>query len=411
MKILFVSDTCSRDKYDSIDKQRTVRLLGAQQKLFDLVIKGLASNGRIEVECLTAVPVSASSHPRRLWREEKEGIAGNLLYHYIGFLNGKYLRFITCCLSVAKACRKWLNKHAHEPSKVVICDPLLAHCATAAARTARRNGCKVVAFVTDIPRYISAIGISSHGRIRQILQRAYNRFSTREMLRYDAYILLTESMNDIINPEGKPYIIMEGCADIGMMNARNRLEDKDVPRTIVYAGGIHEKFGVEKLARAFSKSNLHDIRLHIYGAGEHIGVIEAIAGKDRRIEYMGILPAEEIVKREAAAVLLVNPRPAGEEFTKYSFPSKTTEYMATGTPVLSTRLPGIPEEYSDYILWFDGETEDEMKARLEEVARMDSRELHAFGKRTKDFAMREKNNVEQAGRILVFIGELLTGND
>lgn len=58
------------------------------------------------------------------------------------------------------------------------------------------------------------------------------------------------------------------------------------------------------------------------------------------------------------ATLLVNSRFTIEEFTKYSFPSKNMEYMASGTPLLTTKLPGMPQEYYPYVFLFDEETID-----------------------------------------------------
>ena len=58
---------------------------------------------------------------------------------------------------------------------------------------------------------------------------------------------------------------------------------------------------------------------------------------------MGCVTNDEIVRLQCEATLLVNPRPSDKEFCKYSFPSKTIEYMASGTPVLMTKLPGVPD--------------------------------------------------------------------
>ena len=67
------------------------------------------------------------------------------------------------------------------------------------------------------------------------------------------------------------------------------------------------------------------------------------------VKYKGVAPNAVIVEEELKATLLVNPRPTGEEYTKYSFPSKNMEYMASGTPVLTTCLPGMPAEYNEYV--------------------------------------------------------------
>ena len=49
------------------------------------------------------------------------------------------------------------------------------------------------------------------------------------------------------------------------------------------------------------------------------------------------------------ATILVNPRTSEGEFTKYSFPSKTMEYLLAGKSVVINRIPGIPEEYFNYV--------------------------------------------------------------
>jgi len=47
--------------------------------------------------------------------------------------------------------------------------------------------------------------------------------------------------------------------------------------------------------------------------------------------------------------LLLHPRPVNSPVTLYSFPSKLIEYLASGTPVLSTRLKSIPIDLLPYI--------------------------------------------------------------
>ena len=63
-----------------------------------------------------------------------------------------------------------------------------------------------------------------------------------------------------------------------------------------------------------------------------------------RIEFLGMLPRTDVLELQSKATILVNPRQPVGDFTKYSFPSKTIEYMASGTPLLMYKLPGIPEE-------------------------------------------------------------------
>ena len=104
-----------------------------------------------------------------------------------------------------------------------------------------------------------------------------------------------------------------------------------------------------------------------------------------------------------AATLLVNPRPTGEEYVKYSFPSKTMEYMSTGTPVLTTVLPGMPREYYPYVYLLEDETADGIAAKLREIFALTDEALFQKGCAAREFVLKEKNNVRQAGRILAML--------
>ena len=125
-----------------------------------------------------------------------------------------------------------------------------------------------------------------------------------------------------------------------------------------------------------------------------------IAAEDDRIFYGGMLLNTEIVDKEQEATLLVNPRPTEEEYVKYSFPSKTMEYMASGTPVLTTVLPGMPKEYHPYVFLLEEETADGIAKMLKEVLSQSDEALFQKGRDARRFVLEQKNNVIQAGQIL-----------
>ena len=143
-----------------------------------------------------------------------------------------------------------------------------------------------------------------------------------------------------------------------MRDLRPGLEKKTSPRSVFYDGGVSKQYGLADLVEGFRMADIPNARLEIYGPGDYVPELQKIAEEDSRIIYGGMLMNSEIVEREQQATLLVNPRPTHEEFVKYSFPSKTMEYMASGTPVLTTRLPGMPKEYYPYVSFIDEETAD-----------------------------------------------------
>ena len=128
--------------------------------------------------------------------------------------------------------------------------------------------------------------------------------------------------------------------------------------------------------------------------------LQQIAAEDDRVFYGGMLLNTQIVEKEQEATLLVNPRPTGEEYVKYSFPSKTMEYMASGTPVLTTVLPGMPKEYHPYVFLLEDESEDGIAAKLKEVLEQSEEDLFRKGCEAREFVLKEKNNVIQAKKIL-----------
>ena len=165
----------------------------------------------------------------------------------------------------------------------------------------------------------------------------------------DRYILLTQAMNDYIGNQSKPYVVLEGHSDITMGQRIPSMEKKTKPRGVLYAGSICAQYGLKNLVEGFLQADIPNARLEIYGSGDYVPELQAIAQKDPRVFYGGMLLSSEVVEKEMEATLLVNPRPTDEEFVKYSFPSKTMEYMASGTPVATTVLPGMPEAYHPYV--------------------------------------------------------------
>lgn len=220
------------------------------------------------------------------------------------------------------------------------------------------------------------------------------------MSSFDLYVLLTSQMNELVNPNMKPHIVMEALCDLSMANTDVRQEEKSSPRTVIYAGGVHERYGLKMLAEAFVQANISDTRLVYYGSGPYVEEYIKLCAANPNLEYRGVAPNDEIVAEEMKATLLVNPRPTTEEFTKYSFPSKNMEYMASGTPLLTTNLPGMPEEYHQYVYLFEEESVQGYADALRKVLSLPADIIYAKGGQAKMFVLQDKNYLVQAQRVL-----------
>lgn len=406
MNILIITNSCSIKKYNEIEKNRRINVLGAQQKFFNFVIRGLAHEKKNRITVLVVPPVSASSYDRYKWEYEEETVEENLTYCYLDFLNGRYLRYITQLFSSGRIALEWMKKHNKHDS-IIICDPLIVHSSSIVQILSKMYEFKTVCIITDLPMFVTDVIKNRFSNYKICMLNIYDYFTYKFMKIFDAYILLTRQMNKLVNPYDKPSIVLEGISDASYDNNCFNKKSKMVePKICLYAGGIYARFGVLKLAKAFSLTKNKGWELHFYGTGNEVEELKNFCKSHANIKYFGTAPQSEIVNIERNASLLVNPRPSAEEYTKYSFPSKTTEYMTSGTATLSTRLPGIPEDYYPYLYWFDDEDLYGMVKTLDDIMQKPLDELNEFGKKGQEFILMNKGYIVQGERIIKFLSQI-----
>lgn len=137
---------------------------------------------------------------------------------------------------------------------------------------------------------------------------------------------------------------------------------------IVYAGGLHESYGIKLLVDAIEGLDKNiPIDLMLYGKGDQLEYIREKSIIDGRIKYMGFCGNSELVPALLNADLLINPRPSSQDFAVLSFPSKLIEYLATGIPVLTTRIQSIPLEYRELFFYIEDESVEGIQQALLEV--------------------------------------------
>ena len=105
----------------------------------------------------------------------------------------------------------------------------------------------------------------------------------------------------------------------------------------------------------------------------------------------------DLLMDEVTAVLEIFE--SNEEYTKYSFPSKNMEYMSSGTPVLTTKLIGIPDEYFNYTYLIEEENTDGIKNKLIEIFSKSKNELKKVGRKAQLYVLKNKNKRVQGKKI------------
>ncbi len=290
--------------------------------------------------------------------------------------------------------RRWCKSN---PDGVVVIDYLRER-AMAISTICKRHKVKNVCVITD--RHEIYENDSTLNKIMQTIKLMKSKKTADNATHL---VLLTKYMNPEYNRTNKPYIISEGLTDSKLIHTKKN--KKTTEKIIMYAGGVSRKNGVALLVEGFIMANIPDASLHIYGSGDYTNELRKIAEFHNNIEFFGVVPNDAIVENQKEAFLLVNPRPSDQEFTKYSFPSKNMEYMASGTAALFTKLPCIPEEYLDKSFYIEDESVKGFADKLKSIMSMNEDDVYKLGQKAREFIMNEKNNVVQANKILDMVNK------
>lgn len=390
MKIIYVNRGASPSLYAAYMKKYKNRMQQQGQKYNQLLMEGLAENGA-EVVSLSTRPINRAITSQKFFKGEKER-ENNIDYDYIPFFNIKGLRELSVFFGIFF---RILFAKGKKKDTFIVCDGLNIAASYGTVIAARLKGIKTVGIVTDVPGHLSyAKTVSKNQKINLFI-----------MKKFDSYLLLTEQMGEIVNPDNRPYIVLEGHADMSMADKPCGLEYKADKRICLYAGSLMKIYGIGELIKGFITADIPDTELHIYGSGDFEKQLSKLIEKHENIKYFGVAPNSEIVEAEIRAALLVNPRPSGEDYTKYSFPSKNMEYMASGTPVLTTKLPGMPKDHLEHVYLIEEENAEGIAEILKEIFAKPPEEIDLKGRRAKEFIIREKNNIKQAEKLVKMIKE------
>lgn len=379
--------------------------IGMSNHNFEMsIINGLCRLTDINLSCITIPKVySYPYNNKRIYTKAEHYQYKNSEIYSIGFLNIPVLRelcsTILCALKLIKlkvrAKSNRVNIIMNTPSNSFFYAIRLAKLFTS------WNNQTLTVVIPDIPSLIT--GMDKQNFIKSILLSYTDRNAINKASKANGLVLLTEAMMHFIN---KPirHIVMEGIVDVDTMDIKecNSYSNSHI-QVILYTGTLRRIFGVMNLIRAFSDIHDNDVELWICGTGDSESDIIEATKKDKRIRFFGFVDSETALKMQHQATILVNPRTSDGEYTKYSFPSKTLEYMLAGKAVIINKLPGIPEEYYKYVYTPKDESVDALSECIVRVLRMDITTRDEVATKGREFILRNKNSKVQMQRIVELI--------
>lgn len=395
MDILFLGSIYSEHLVSTYQSNCKRGYQFAAQALQTSLIQGLIDNNtNLSVITIPCVPTFPFSYRSPFLKSDDFIFNGNKMGYSIGRINVPIFKYE---LGWKKRIDQWLLRT--KCKKYILIYSLCAKFFEIAKYIKTKYSDVIIGVVVaDLPEYMAwnkyytLLGLKK--RDENIIYKNFQYI--------DKFILLSKHMTEKLPLGERPWVVMEG-----IFNSSEDIVDTSIfqrkPKVMLYTGNINKRYGIMDAVNAFISLPNNDISFWICGFGDSEGAIKEIANRDKRVVYLGAVPRSKVLQLQREAYLLINPRHSNEEFTKYSFPSKTMEYLASGTPTLMCKLACIPEEYANFLFYIEEESIEGYKNAIINVFEKDEYYLWSFGGKAKQFILNNKTPYMQVKKIIDFL--------
>lgn len=395
-KILWLGPYAVGEYFDTLLDEKTY-VQTAANRVEGYYINEIYAQTKVPIDIISALitqPYPAS--PRKKIDEDNTRISDNIMLYNVPFINRPYLSVVSQKKSLKKRVQQWCKENQGKNVWVIIYSMRLPLLKCVNIIKNNFSDAKVINIIPDLPQYMRG----DTAFLRQLAMESYKKRIWNAQKGVDLFSIYTEKMKDYLPCEKKDTIVVEGLFDGSNLNKKPRTQSNKGTKIVLYAGGLSEQYGLDILVEAFRFLENKGLELHVYGQGSYLNRLQELEQELPNVKYKGFVSPEQAFEKICEADLVVNPRPSSPEYTKYSVPSKIFEYMASGTPVLMTRLPGVLKEYFNYVYVIEEETTEGIAKAIEAVFEIDEQERIDMANRAADFILKEKSAKNQVGRLI-----------
>lgn len=398
LPVVFLGGIFTPDQTDYVLTQSTGNIQNAADAFQKNIIHGLTENTGADVSIVN-LPFIGSypylfSEPQFPGTREEVFDAVKLVG--MPFVLGRPWKTFSRFLAAAKGLAE---VDTHRGSVILIYSAHLPFLAAALLQKLRKRDTRACLVLPDFPEFMD-----ERGKLYAIAKAVESHLFRLFAKRMDGFVVLTGAMADRLGVDSSKFVVVEGiAAPAELPEIEQSPSDK---RVFLYTGTLASRYGIVDLVEAFRNIKGDNAELWIAGEGDARERIEEAAQQDSRIRFLGQVSRTEALRLQTKATILVNPRKPVGEFTKYSFPSKTMEYMASGRPVVMFRLPGMPEEYIPHFIDPGMDDENAMQRAIERLMEVDLDELQEFGANARQFVLAQKNAKAQGHKILALMNSI-----
>ncbi|NLW13526.1 MAG: glycosyltransferase family 4 protein [Trueperella sp.] len=365
------------------------------------MLRSLKAVGAAPSVVLSQFPVPKFPRSRRIYVSGKSLSTDGISLRMLPFLNVPVLRQVSIGFQVIRSLVRW-SRNVRGAKKVVMTYNLSEPPGLFTLIGARLIGATAVAALLDV-------NVPGETVPNTLVRRLDFALQNHIIPRYDAVIAINEHIVSDLCPSS-PHIIIEGGVTQEFLDLFEESNPRvEPPFTVVFAGALSEANGIREMIQAFKLLPNTGFRLQIAGRGHLEDLVRKASDDDPRIEYHGYLSHDAVLEMYKGASVLLNMRLTSRINTRYFVPSKLMEYLATGVPIITTRIPHV-ERYAEFVYVLDSETPEALAAMIRRVARLNPEDRLEIGRAARAFAANNLEWTVQATRIRDFIDGLSTGS-
>ncbi len=396
MKYIFCSSIYNMDDYAHLSSKSKIPLSLADHNLNRNIILGLDENLDSPVTLVNNVQIpSYPKYPKIFFKKQYWCHTDGAKDINCGFINLPVLKHISRAITTFSGISKAAKAAKDEEVTVLTYDIRLGIAIAISFAKWLIPGLNTCVVMPDIPTEVLAA--STGGKVTW-KAKLWAKLKMRFIRMFDSYVFVTEPMKEVVDVTKKPYTVVEGIFNNHQPPLAEPTTDKKV---IFYSGQLNPAYGMENLLEAFIQlyKDHPDHELWLCGNGRLAPKITELAKECPGIRYYGYVSGDRVRQLQAEATVLINPRQNVGGLTRFSFPSKTMEYLASGRPVIGYQLDGIPREYDAYMQYVPDNSIETLKNTLLQVCSLPDHVRQSLGQKSRAFILEHKNPKIQCSKI------------
>lgn len=361
------------------------------------IIKNLTLKKDVELTCVTVTPLATYPHDKNIYqRYEKAELMPGVISHKVSYCNLPIIKQCWQIISMYKVADKIIKKTG---ATTLLCFNLFPQIGIP-MRLLKRKHSKLdtVCILADLPIDDN----TNRKKISSWLRHMFEKSTWKSMKICNRYIVLNKHVMEKYLPD-KSYIVIDGGVSETDIKRYSKQVEKSKEKNVLYCGALTEYNGILNLIKAMDMLNKKDVFLDIYGGGYLEDAVKNAALKNPQIRFHGKISNQEVMKKQREAWLLINPRVIDDPIAQVTFPSKTFEYLLSGTPVLSTRLNGYTNEYDDVMVYLEDDSPEKIALAIEKIYDSPEKYLKQIADEAKKFIIECRNWKVQSTKILNYL--------